>query len=389
MRCNKCNSPLINNEEFCKICGAKVEVEKTDDFDMDLEIIDLDDIKDDNVGNEEADSFNSDMEIADDEYDKDEPMSQTLIDIMMRPIVLEADDTDEGPKESKQAKEEPIIEKTVTPTVEPVAEKTVELPVEDEIPAPTMKPAADEYEGEKEIIKPEPIKKETKTKAKMMKNFEDKAALKKIKLTKIPNKKADLTILILAIILIASIILNVYLFVTKNNDGNEPSNTTTIIKTNTSLFNGHEVAINNGWIIKDDTNSLLLYDSTGTWNSFISFVNNINYNDIKNNVEKITESMKEAKYQFSSHFEKEVNKQKLYVFKGKKDSETAFLIFRAVNKNTLTMTELTFKAEVNETTLDAIYDTVSTIKVSNNVNNDNIFEHSKLADILRKTLTEE
>lgn len=277
--------------------------------------------------------------------EKEEKMSQTLIDIMMKPIVLEDTiklsnaDIEKEVQEIKEAKEE---------TKEDVKEEEEESL--DDIP--------ELPEDKKEVFKPEKKKKEIKSK-------EHDQVTRTVKSVKPNNKGADLTVLILAIILIVSIILNIYLFVSSGKEtATEDDNTTTIIKTNKVVFDEYEMTVNNGWTVSILDSNLILSDTSNEWVSKTFIVDDANYNDFVNNVDTYIEQMKEQKYQFTSNYEKKVDGSKLYLFKGKFESSTTFIIISGIDKNTVSVTEVKFENEVNDKTLDKIMSAIVSIETS-------------------------
>lgn len=388
MRCSKCNSPLISGEPICKICGTKIE-----DMQKDLEVIDFD-INDgeEEFINEVLDNSDEFMDTTNDAVEEDsvsiapvsldeirntpvdesapieevekpkevvidleekeepeEKMSQTLIDIMMKPIVLEDtikltnEDIEKEVQELKEAKE--------TKTTENSSEEVDEVKEESNVP--------ELPEDKKEVFKPEKKKKEIKSK-------EHDTVSRTVKSLKPNTKGADLTVVILAVILIVSIVLNVYLFVSSGKD-NTPAedNTTTIIKTNKVVFDGYELTVNNGWTVSNKDSNLILSDTSNEWTSKTFVVADVNYNDFVQNVDNYAEQMKEQKYQFTSNYEKKVDGAKLYLFKGKYENYTTFIIVGSIDKETLSVTEVKFENEVNDKTLDKIMSAIVSIEVTN------------------------
>lgn len=399
MRCNKCNSPLISGEPFCKICGTKFEDQKDlEVIDFDLfegeeefvnEVLDnsedlmdeLEDVKLETTVSlepvsleleatkkmekveetkvEEAKEEVKEEMVIDLEDDEKPEMSQTLIDIMMKPIVLEDTikmDSKDIKVEEVKLEEKAPEEKVEETKVEEVKEEKVETK-EEEIEV--LEP----LEDTKQVFKRDP----KKLPKKEIKAKEHEVTKKEVKPLKLNNNKkgADLTVVILALVLLVSIVLNVFLFVTGGSNETEGSETTTIVKTNTVVFGGYEISVNNGWLVSNVENTLVLSDTSNEWVSKTITVENSNYDAFVSNVDTFIEELKNQKYQFTSNYEKKVDGSKLYIFKGKFESYTTYLIVGSIDKETLSVTELKFENEVNDKTLDKVMSTITSIEVSN------------------------
>ena len=363
MKCNKCGTPIIPGENACRICGntnfsERVKEPEVIDFpDLDLEdkkeekvnelpdlmdIIDIDEPKETKVNTkEEAISFD----------ENEQQMPELILD--------EVVDFD-----MPEVNVEPAYEEPVQPLLELVEEPKKEIAVQEIVEVKEEKPAKKEKVKKVELDEPKSNKKKVLDKV----NEKEEKVKKEPKEPKMkPKKNSSKTgKVLLAIILLCSIGLNIFLFINDGNNtgsGEAPKNEGSYSKVS---YNEHKITIPSTWITENKNNSLLIYDDKQNWSASLKLINDSSYEALTTNKEKLVETLGSLKYQFTSNYSKSVNEKEFYLFKGKYyEDYSVFVIVTELDENTLVAVDLKFKGEVDDILLNNILTSMTSVKENN------------------------
>ena len=384
MRCSKCNSPIISGEEYCKICGTRIDkmpkVEKKEKKPIEVIDFEIDEEKQNETVSKQLDEINMispvdetmsktnyvvDHSSFDDGKKNDDVFGVTLTDLNMKPIVLGTtikmpSVSEEDIKNYEKKIEEEIVEpKEINEENELTEEKqTAEEPlIEDENDGVTL----DDLPIINEDLPEEPVKQVVK---KEVKDEVKKEPIDNKRIEQPKQGKNDLLVAIVAILLVISIVLNVYLFMTKSSkETTEVTNTSKITKSAKIMFEGYKMDINAGWTTEfDGENKMtLLYDNSSEWIASVQIIDDVDYDILTENNEDFAKEMKELKYDFTSNYVKQYNKKDYYIFKGKNETDTVYLIISKVDKDTIAIATVSFKDEVNDKLIKNLSTTLGTI----------------------------
>ncbi|MDD2391430.1 MAG: zinc ribbon domain-containing protein [Bacilli bacterium] len=259
MKCEKCGTPIITGEEFCRICGNK--------------------------------------------YEKLENVEVLGITDNVEANVLEK-----------------IIDNEVTDVKE-------ELSVDEDIEKPKSK--LNQNDSDVEMI----IKKN---------NFNP-------------------LIIVLAILFLASLVLNILLII--NKDKEEVNLIVNEETMKTVYIDNYKYDIPYDWSYEKKDN-LIFSDKTSNW-GFSVQIEEMEYSNIKTNKDDFYKVIKDADIEITSDYEKSVNNKDNLLFKGKQGKYNTYVIVTNVGSNKIALTKILFKSEVDDILLNKALDVVTTLEISN------------------------
>ena len=395
MNCNKCGTPIIPGENTCRFCGTSNNFSKREEK---HEIIGFDDI-DYIVEKNEKEAEIIDFMIGEDEVSLNtEEESPVIIDDLIKdePIV-------EQKVVEEENTQEVIAEQTVeeTPALESTQEEKIEQPVEEEkvvnaiieepptarIPVEEVQKVLDEPEEE---VGMEPtVNLDATTK---MAPLEEAKKEDNNKVQEETPKKGGLNILtvLLAILLIASLIVNYFLFTGKS-EIVKPKNTVTVNESATSnvIYNGFETKVPSSWTVNANNDYLLVSDESYSWQASISLTKDVDYSLVSENTTAITDTLGLDNYLFTSDYNKTTNNHEFYIFKGKYFEYTVYVIVTEVSDDTVALVDLKFTGEVDENILNSILDSLATAHVFNETPVKENFEFKNLTQSFKKVVPKE
>ena len=307
MKCEKCGTPVISGEEYCRICGNKYNLEN------EVEVL----------GDTTA------------------------------PEVLNIEE----------------IEKEILTVDGPITDSPVEIETE-------------EFNKE-EILKSDEVKKEKPHKKSKMSQAEDVAEMI------IKKESFNIFTVVLLILFIASVVLNVLLFVNRDEvEGVTASDDEYKIV----YIDGSEYKIKDDWIYENNE-SLIFSDKTNNWG--VSLVKaEMNFDNVKTNKVDLYESIKKSGFEITSDYDKKVNKKDNLLFKGKFGEYNTYIIITKVDDENVVITKVLFKSEVDDILLDNVLEVVTSAKeapesiVSDNFTFEDITEVIKKLDVAKEAEAE-
>lgn len=396
MNCNKCGTPIIPGENTCRFCGTSNNFSKREEK---HEIIGFDDI-DYIVEKNEKEAEIIDFMIGEDEVSLNtEEESPVIIDDLIKdePVVEQKIVEEENVQEviGEQAVEE-------TPTLAPAQEEKIEQPIEEEkvvnaiieepptarIPVEEVQKVLDEPEEEVEMEPTVNLDATTK-----MAPLEEAKKEDNNKVKEETPKKGGVNILtvLLAILLIASLIVNYFLFTGKS-EIVKPKNTVTVNESATSnvIYNGFETKVPSSWTVNANNNGyLLVSDESYSWQASISLTKDVDYSLVSENTTAITDTLGLDNYLFTSDYNKTTNNHEFYIFKGKYFEYTVYVIVTEVSDDTVALVDLKFTGEVDENILNSILDSLATAHVFNETPVKENFEFKNLTQNFKKVVPKE
>ena len=399
MNCNKCGTPIIPGENTCRFCGTSNNFSKREEKHEIIGFDDIDYIVEKNskeaeiidfmIGEDEV-SLNDeeDAPVVIDDLIKEEPVvEQPVVEEVQQEVVTEA-----------PLEEAPVVE----PVQEEVKEEVVEQPVEEEkvvnsvieepptarIPVEEVQQVLEEPEEE---VKMEPTVNLDAT-TKMAPLEEAKKEIKKETKEEAP-KKGGVSILtvLLAILLIASLIVNYFLFTGKS-EIVKPKNTVTVSESTTStvVYNGFETKVPSSWTVNSNNEDyLLLSDESDRWQASISLTKDVDYSLVSENTSNITDALGLDNYLFTSDYNKTANNHEFYIFKGKYFEYTVYVIATEVSSDTVALVDLKFTGEVEENVLNSILDSLANAHEFDETPVKENFEFKNLVPSFKKVVPKE
>ncbi|MEG0021421.1 MAG: hypothetical protein RRY22_01165 [Bacilli bacterium] len=313
MKCNKCGTPIIPGDTYCRFCSTKIS--------DDIEIID------------------------------EEP--EQIIEII-----------DDKPIKGKKIKEIDITKEL---------EKTARLEKID-IEEFTGKISKEELEEINELAKEPVIEKQ-----------EEKIPVEPEKTE--PNN-SFLIILVLVVLLIGSLLGNAYLFLNRNKtiktNLNEISK-----KQNLNYFESYEISLPDNWVTKFDKqkDNFIIFDKTNQWGASIQVLSDVDFSKIETKKDEIIESLSNNKYLFTSNYNKKVNNMDYYLYKGKYEAYSVYVIAAKIDAKTIALIDLKFKSEVNKEILDTLMKSMSSLKINTlSELNEEGFEFNQISGIVKEKI---
>lgn len=335
MKCNKCGTPIIPGENTCRICGNKTDFSKREKA---PEIIDL----------PEDMEETSDMSI-------DLPDLDNIVNLVEEPIKKE-EKKEEQVKEIEvpEVVEETIIEDVKKePIVEDVKIEEVKTEIKEEVKEPIVEV--------KKIVKSEQKKVLDKANSKPEKVVKPKEKNKPVK------NPSNSGMILLSLLLICSLVGNIYLFII---NGNAKANGTTEpteekLTYSKVSYKNYKLTLPSSWITENGKSSLLIYDDTQNWTASIQVIDNANYEAFVTNKDELVTSLGNLKYQFTSNYSKEYEEHDYYLFKGKYYDYSVYVIVTNINEEKVLVTDLKFKGEVDDILLNNILSVMGNVKENN------------------------
>ena len=387
MNCNRCGTPIIPGENSCRFCGAVenfterkyIDVPEIIDF-VEPEIIDFTTGEDDVVVSSDAKPATPAVptpptppappvapNVADKPAAPATPVQQTGAPVApSAPAVPEVPSAPVAP-EAPSVPEKPAMPAPVTPiTAAPVstpvekkeekveaADSKVEAPVEAEV----------KKEEATEVAASTPVVVTAPAEAKVEEVKEEKPVKEK------KEKKGgslSLATFVLVVLLLASIVLNCFLLMGDSEDNTpvEPQEKPVVSETTQTLyFNNYKLETPSNWIAVSTQNVpyLTIMDRSEEWAVTIDVSNETDSALVEKSAEQIKEAFKNNKYLFTDSYPKNANNREYYVFKGKYQNYTVYVITTKLENNTTVVADLKFKGEVEEDVLEKVLTTMSTV----------------------------
>lgn len=347
MKCKKCSTPIIPGETRCRFCGSTMIINDN----KEPEIIDIID------------------DIIEEKKPKKEP---EIIDII-----------DEQPNNKKEIiGEQP---------------KKIDIDVTDELEKTTQLERIDIEEFTGKINKEElkKIEKETTEKNEVVEN-EKPIVKNEIVVNENPvekeeqkfNEKSNTYVVggVLVSALVISLVFNLFLFLNRNLSKKSVSDSISEARIET-FFNNYEISIPDNWQTKTevDKDLLMIFDSTTEWAASLQILKDVDYKLVNKNADDIQKEYAKQNIIFTSNYTKTVNNIDYFLYKGKQENYSVYLILQEVDDSTVLATNLKFKGEIKKEVLDTILDSFSSVK-GNNLNKlyESDFNFSQLGDVVTK-----
>ena len=337
MKCKKCSTPIIPGEKRCRFCGSTMIIEE--------------------------------------ENKKREPEIIDIID----DTILEKQPEDVLVVSKKELKKEPEI-------IDIIDEPKKDIDVTDELDKTTRLNKIDIEEFTGKISKDElnkiEEKKEEKKKEENNENEEEKPFNEKM--------NSYIIFIVIFVLLVISLVFNLFLFLNRNVTKKVNDTSISDVKT-LSFFNNYELSIPDNWYTKTELekNLLVIFDSTNEWAASVQILNNVDYELANEKADEIQELYSKNRYVFTSNYNKKINDTEYFLYKGKYENYSVYLILQKYDDRTVILTDLKFKGEVRKDVLDTILESLANIKI-NNLNklyeNDFKFEPvgSIISDVAKK-----
>ncbi|MBQ8871686.1 MAG: hypothetical protein IJ018_02950, partial [Bacilli bacterium] len=171
---------------------------------------------------------------------------------------------------------------------------------------------------------------------------------------------------VLVVLLLASIVLNCFLLMGNSEDNTpvEPQEKPVVSETTQTLyFNNYKLETPSNWIAVSTQNVpyLTIMDRSEEWAVTIDVSNETDSALVEKSAEQIKEAFKNNKYLFTDSYPKNANNREYYVFKGKYQNYTVYVITTKLENNTTVVADLKFKGEVEEDVLEKVLTTMSTV----------------------------
>lgn len=387
MNCNRCGTPIIPGENSCRFCGAVenfterkyIDVPEIIDF-VEPEIIDFTTGEDDVVVSSDAKPATPAVptpptppappvapNVADKPAAPATPVQQTGAPVApSAPAVPEVPSAPVAP-EAPSVPEKPAMPAPVTPiTAAPVstpvekkeekveaADSKVEAPVEAEV----KKEEATEVAASTPVVVTAPAENKVE-------EVKEEKPVKEKKEKK--GGSLSLATFVLVVLLLASIVLNCFLLMGDSEDNTpvEPQEKPVVSETTQTLyFNNYKLETPSNWIAVSTQNVpyLTIMDRSEEWAVTIDVSNETDSALVEKSAEQIKEAFKNNKYLFTDSYPKNANNREYYVFKGKYQNYTVYVITTKLENNTTVVADLKFKGEVEEDVLEKVLTTMSTV----------------------------
>lgn len=393
MKCNKCGTPIISGENRCRFCGTTLPIKKVD-------VIKEPELIIEEPKKEIIMDIPKKVEIIKEEPKKEvvlDNSSSEIIDIPNKVEVIKEPSKpeiiNEIPEIIKEIpKKNMIVEKPKTPEVIKDVPKEPEVITENEKMEVVEIPEV--IENKLDIIEKEKIKEidvadELEKTAKLeridleeftgkidreeIKNIVVEASAEKIEepkkeikqvVEKAFHEKANsfMTLGILVCVLAVSLTLNGYLYI--NRYKMSPKNAKNIsTNTRTVYYDNYELNIPDNWKTKGiaPNNNMLIFDDTNEWGATIEILKNSVFEQTEQYKDDINNSFMQKGYTFTSSYNKNTDEMDFYIYKGKYNSYSVYLIVGKINDENAIVTDLKFKGEVNKEILDNVLKVVGNI----------------------------
>ena len=398
MNCNRCGTPIIPGENSCRFCGAVenfterkyIDVPEIIDF-VEPEIIDFTTGEDDVVVSSDAKPATPAVPtpptppappVAANVADKPAaptmpvtpatpvqqpvapvaPSAPVIPEVPAKPVAPEVSAVSAVPAApsvpEKPDMPAPVTPITAAPVSTPVEKKEEKVEVADsKVEAPVKKEEATEVAASTPVVVTAPAE------AKVEEAKEEKP-LKEKKEKK--GGSLSLGTFVLVVLLLASIVLNCFLLMGNSEDNTpvEPQEKPVVSETTQTLyFNNYKLETPSNWIAVSTQNVtyLTIMDRSEEWAVTIDVSNETDSALVEKSAEQIKAAFKNNKYLFTDSYPKNANNREYYVFKGKYQNYTVYVITTKLENNTTVVADLKFKGEVEEDVLEKVLTTMSTV----------------------------
>lgn len=377
MNCNRCGTPIIPGENSCRFCGAVenfterkyIDVPEIIDF-VEPEIIDFTTGEDDVVVSSDAKPAT--------------PAVPTSPTPPAPPVAANVADKPAAPATPVQQPVAPVAPEVSAVSAVPAAPSVLEKP---DMPAPvtpiTAAPVSTPVEKKEEKVEAAdskveaPVKKEEATEVAastpVVVTAPAEAKVEEVKEEKPVKEKKEkkggslsLGTFVLVVLLLASIVLNCFLLMGNSEDNTpvEPQEKPVVSETTQTLyFNNYKLETPSNWIAVSTQNVpyLTIMDRSEEWAVTIDVSNETDSALVEKSAEQIKAAFKNNKYLFTDSYPKNANNREYYVFKGKYQNYTVYVITTKLENNTTVVADLKFKGEVEEDVLEKVLTTMSTV----------------------------
>ena len=390
MNCNRCGTPIIPGENSCRFCGAVenfterkyIDVPEIIDF-VEPEIIDFTTGEDDVVVSSDAKPATPSVPTP-----PTPPAPPVAPSVPEKPAMPAAPATPVQQPVAPAPVSAPAVPEVPSAPVAPEAPSVPEKPV---LPAPvtpiTAAPVSTPVEKKEEKVEAADSKVEAPVEAEVKKEEATEVAastpvvvtapaenkVEEVKEEKTVKEKKEkkggslsLATFVLVVLLLASIVLNCFLLMGDSEDNTpvEPQEKPVVSETTQTLyFNNYKLETPSNWIAVSTQNVpyLTIMDRSEEWAVTIDVSNETDSALVEKSAEQIKEAFKNNKYLFTDSYPKNANNREYYVFKGKYQNYTVYVITTKLENNTTVVADLKFKGEVEEDVLEKVLTTMSTV----------------------------
>ena len=393
MNCNRCGTPIIPGENSCRFCGAVenfterkyIDVPEIIDF-VEPEIIDFTTGEDDVVVSSDAKPATPSVPTP--PTPPAPPVAPSVPEKPAAPTMPAAPATPVQQPVAPAPVSAPAVPEVPSAPVAPVAPSVPEKPA---MPAPvtpiTAAPVSTPVEKKEEKVETADSKVEAPVEAEVKKEEATEVAastpvvvtapaenkVEEVKEEKPVKEKKEkkgsslsLGTFVLVVLLLASIVLNCFLLMGNSEDNTpvEPQEKPVVSETTQTLyFNNYKLETPSNWIAVSTQNVpyLTIMDRSEEWAVTIDVSNETDSALVEKSAEQIKEAFKNNKYLFTDSYPKNANNREYYVFKGKYQNYTVYVITTKLENNTTVVADLKFKGEVEEDVLEKVLTTMSTV----------------------------
>ena len=379
MKCNKCGTPIISGENRCRFCGSTIVIKKPEVI-KEPELI-IDTPKKSEIIKEIPKAPEVKKEVIMDAPKKPEiimdvPKKEVIMDVPKKAEIIREPLKPEIIKEIPKApevKKEVIMETPKVPEIimnepekieiieEVKKDERKEIDVTDELEKTARLERIDleEFTGKIDREEIKNIVIETNVEE----TLEPKKEIKQV-VEKAFHEKANnfMTFSILICVLAASLTLNGYLYINRYKLATKEAKKISE-NTRTVYYDNYELNIPDNWNTKGiaTNNNMLIFDDTNEWGATIEILKNSVFEHTEQYKDDINNSFMQKGYTFTSSYNKETEEMDFYIYKGKYNAYSVYLIVGKINDENAIVTDLKFKGEVNKEILDNVLDVVSNI----------------------------
>ena len=422
MNCNRCGTPIIPGENSCRFCGAvenfterkNIDVPEIIDF-VEPEIIDFTTGEDDVVVSSDAKPATPAVPTP-----PTPPAPPVAPSVPGKPAAPTMPAAPATPVQQPVAPANPSAQAVPKVPSAPVAPVAPSVPEKPAMPAPvtpiTAAPVSNPVEKKEEKVETADSKVEAPVEAEVKKEEATEVAastpvvvtapaeakvgeVKEAKPVKEKKEKKgsslSLVTFVLVVLLLASIVLNCFLLMGNSEDNTqvEPQEKPVVSETTQTLyFNNYKLEIPSNWIAVSTQNVpyLTIMDRSEEWAVTIDVSNETDSALVEKSAEQIKEAFKNNKYLFTDSYPKNANNREYYVFKGKYQNYTVYVITTKLENNTTVVADLKFKGEVEEDVLEKVLTTMSTVSTKSLTEfYDENFDFSTITGLVKDNLVVE
>lgn len=422
MNCNRCGTPIIPGENSCRFCGAvenfterkNIDVPEIIDF-VEPEIIDFTTGEDDVVVSSDAKPATPAVPTP-----PTPPAPPVAPSVPGKPAAPTMPAAPATPVQQPVAPANPSAQAVPKVPSAPVAPVAPSVPEKPAMPAPvtpiTAAPVSNPVEKKEEKVETADSKVEAPVEAEVKKEEATEVAastpvvvtapaeakVEEVKEAKPVKEKKEkkgsslsLVTFVLVVLLLASIVLNCFLLMGNSEDNTpvEPQEKPVVSETTQTLyFNNYKLEIPSNWIAVSTQNVpyLTIMDRSEEWAVTIDVSNETDSALVEKSAEQIKEAFKNNKYLFTDSYPKNANNREYYVFKGKYQNYTVYVITTKLENNTTVVADLKFKGEVEEDVLEKVLTTMSTVSAKSLTEfYDENFDFSTITGLVKDNLVVE